>query len=935
MKTKRGALALALSLILCLGLLPVGALAGEKPVIKEAYYYDKNPDPNATGEMATFPAVSVMYEGGSDNLEVFVLKEAASEEDARNDNFGISGFPINGKWYKPIALWTVNKDSDILDKGNGRKVVFTPLYYSNGSKPAEGETVSVALYDYDNSVLSDPVEITVPGEGGTSSVEVGEPDPNATYYVTVYYHLGAGLAKPARWSDYGTANNLHAGDTYSIPSPTYEGLVPSVAVVAGTIGSSDVSVDVYYRADSFKVTVLYYLGDGVTEAEDPDPSNVLGHYATGMGSLSNFNCSYDANDNYVPGREVVAEGLKNGESYSWTPPAYMGLRANPATVTGRIEGADVEVRVTYEISCTNPGGHHFVPQHDADDMHTEYCEYCGVQKAAPQKNLRYEPMGNGSHAVVCALCGTDLGVEDCVVDTSKGTLAPAECGGTCAKCDQLFSFEDHEYGDWSSDGSGHHYRDCSRCGYTDEQSCNQDKWEHQGTYPNGQHRKVCSVCGWYEQDFTNCTYHAEKTLNGYHKQVCSECGAGSTTSERCTYELTTTPTEHVYTCSAHCGNSHSGAHYRRSPVRENYVRPTVLDFGSYDTVVYCGRCGYEISRTTTSLPPKPWPEEKNHNNKLKEHFNNNGGAAIRRNRGGSASGGGAGGTGGGGEAYNPGGRMLENAWIDAAHANVIVDGIETYMDENLATLLLPADDALNAYYAAHPDNLGAGWRIDLVPDVVISVTAYNEDARTLTLNVSATYGVYVTNTANGASDLIGENYPLSVDFPVELSFAAPTGIAEDGATLYVRNDHNGTYYYYNAAVSVWEGLTTLSFTAEAGFSVFEISPSPFPQEYYGPVEPAVEENVESGSVSVAPEVRDGAAAAEVTEAAVSEALETVEAGDALTLAVDTENAESVELALPAAAVQAVADADVELRVETENGAVKLSAGALDVLAESG
>ena len=93
--------------------------------------------------------------------------------------------------------------------------------------------------------------------------------------------------------------------------------------------------------------------------------------------------------------------------------------------------------------------------------------------------------------------------------------------------------------------------------------------------------------------------------------------------------------------------------------------------------------------------------------------------------------------------------------------------------------------------------------------------------------------------------------------------------------------------------------------------------------------------VENGEVAVTAEVTDGEAKAEVTEESVTEALKDAENADVLTVKVDTEDADSVELALSADALKAAADADVDLHVATENGTVKVDSDTLGELAESG
>ncbi len=189
-KRTKSILAVILSLCLCICLITTSVLPALADVviqdmpksnhnIKELVYYDTNPDPSASQYgLQDYPAVRALYDDpdGHENAEVFALKEVASQEEARNEKIGMDGFRINGKWYKVIGLWTVNPSSDIIDKGNGEKAVFTPLYYSEGDKPQEGETIQVALYDYDanggKGGISNLVDVKVPGPGGQTEVTV-------------------------------------------------------------------------------------------------------------------------------------------------------------------------------------------------------------------------------------------------------------------------------------------------------------------------------------------------------------------------------------------------------------------------------------------------------------------------------------------------------------------------------------------------------------------------------------------------------------------------------------------------------------------------------------------------------------------------------------------------------------------------------------------
>ena len=185
-------LSIVLSLCLCFGMIPM-ILSGAADVeiqdmprsnhnITELTYYDKTPDPNAQGEMANYPAVWMHYEDpdGHTNTEVFTLKEVGSEEEAENTKFGIKGLRISGKWYKVVGLWTVNPETDIIDKGNGEKALFTPLYYSEGDKPETGDTVQLAIFDYESGGISNLVDVVIPGSGEQFETEVDTDDKNDT-----------------------------------------------------------------------------------------------------------------------------------------------------------------------------------------------------------------------------------------------------------------------------------------------------------------------------------------------------------------------------------------------------------------------------------------------------------------------------------------------------------------------------------------------------------------------------------------------------------------------------------------------------------------------------------------------------------------------------------------------------------------------------------
>ncbi len=88
-------------------------------------------------------------------------------------------------------------------------------------------------------------------------------------------------------------------------------------------------------------------------------------------------------------------------------------------------------------------------------------------------------------------------------------------------------------------------------------------------------------------------------------------------------------------------------------------------------------------------------------------------------------------------------------------------------------------------------------------------------------------------------------------------------------------------------------------------------------------------------IEVTAEVKGGEAKAEVEAEAITETLAAVGDAEVLTVQVESEAAETVELALDAEAVKAAADAEADLHIETEQGTVKLAADTLSELAEAG
>ena len=175
-KTTKRTMALLMAIAMMITLLPMQFAAAEtsRSKVKKVTYYDKNPDPFADPSYADMPAVTVRYEdqSDSDDIDVMALKEVASEEEAENKDLGMKGYNIKGKWYKPIALWTM-MPSQIVSKGEHIYEISSPLYFVGESKPAEGKELLIAIYDNKSATLGEGVIVKAPGEGGKSEAEEG------------------------------------------------------------------------------------------------------------------------------------------------------------------------------------------------------------------------------------------------------------------------------------------------------------------------------------------------------------------------------------------------------------------------------------------------------------------------------------------------------------------------------------------------------------------------------------------------------------------------------------------------------------------------------------------------------------------------------------------------------------------------------------------
>ena len=112
--------------------------------------------------------------------------------------------------------------------------------------------------------------------------------------------------------------------------------------------------------------------------------------------------------------------------------------------------------------------------------------------------------------------------------------------------------------------------------------------------------KYCSVCNNIIKEPAtthNLQYVAE--ADGKHRQVCQNDGcAYGTEPENCTFGVWSGNKEgHIRRCNNNCGNVQNEAHIAGEPKRQNEVAASCSQKGSYDEVLCCVACDYEISRT--------------------------------------------------------------------------------------------------------------------------------------------------------------------------------------------------------------------------------------------------------------------------------------------------------------------------------------------------
>ena len=171
-----------------------------------------------------------------------------------------------------------------------------------------------------------------------------------SYTLTVnYLYADGNTAAPTQTESV----NYNAG--YSVDSPEITGYTPDIATVAGTMGTSNVTVDVVYSINSYTLTINYLYADGNTAA--PTHTETI-----------NYNASYNVVSpeitGYTPDIDIVAGtmGVENVTvDVTYTINSYeITATVNPAN-SGSVEGTGTYNHFeTCTLTAIPATGYHFV-----------------------------------------------------------------------------------------------------------------------------------------------------------------------------------------------------------------------------------------------------------------------------------------------------------------------------------------------------------------------------------------------------------------------------------------------------------------------------------------------------------------------------------------------------------------------------------------------
>ena len=204
----------------------------------------------------------------------------------------------------------------------------------------------------------------------------------------------------------------------------------------------------------------------------------------------------------------------------------------------------------------------------------------------------------------------------------------------------------------------------------------------------------------------------------------------------------------------------------------------------------------------------------------------------------------------------------------------------------------------------------------------VTVVKGQDTARDALIATLTHYGIPFTEQANGYFSMINNETEMSHGSHDSGWLYLVNGVsATVGASEYVFNgDATMIWYFSDDYTNEYGSEAWSGGTGGSGGSTAK-------------TDTAAE--IAAAEVTVKPEVVNGEAKAEVKSEDVTKAIGQNKDAGVLEIKVDTADADKVEASLSADAVKAAADAGMGLKIETENGAVKVDGKTVDALAGSG
>ena len=415
--------------------------------------------PVVTGTMGTENVtVDVTYTINSYTLTVNYLyadgtTAAASHTESVNYNatYSVTSPAITG--YTPdlgVVTGTMGTENVTVDVTYSiNSYTLTVNYkYADGTTAAPTHTENLdygASYSVTSPAITGytPNLPVVSGTMGTENVTVDVTYSINSYTLTINYKYADGTTAAASHTE-----SLDYGASYSVTSPTITGYTPDMAVVSGTMGTENVTVDVTYTINSYTLTVNYLYADGTTAAASHTESvnynasySVTSPTITGYtpdlavvtGTMGTENVTVDVtytinsyiltvNYLYSDGTTAAAshtESVNYNASYSVTSPAITGYTPDLAVVTGTMGTENVTVDVTYTInSYTLTVNYLYADGTTAAASHTESVNYNASYSVTSPSITGYTP----DLAVVTGTMGTENVTVDVTYSINSYTL---------------------------------------------------------------------------------------------------------------------------------------------------------------------------------------------------------------------------------------------------------------------------------------------------------------------------------------------------------------------------------------------------------------------------------------------------------------------------------------------------------------------------------